>query len=213
MPKMFARAIRPLVTLTIIGMGLSGCVMPEELSGTSSAVPASNAINVADGTVLVAPRGYCVDEGTLRARGETTFVLFGGCAAISNDPSQPAAPYKAVLGTTVGPVMTGSIPEKFPAVEAFFRSQAGRAALARSGVADDVQILAAEVSGDVLMLKLSDASKFDKVPVAKDYWRAIAGVNGHLVAFSVMPLADTSLSDARQKQLLREFVASTQAAN
>ena len=91
--------------------------------------------------------------------------------------------------------------------------QRRRAALARSGRAEDVQVLAVEPSQSLLLLKISDRSAPDAAPVEPVYWRAITGLGGHVSALSVLPLAGSGMDDATQLALLQAFDASIRAAN
>jgi hypothetical protein len=198
---------------TLAGLSLLavvGACVPSELGR----VPASNRITVADGTLtLVAPRGYCVDPASTRDTAEGAFVLFGTCAAISRDPNAPRPAYRALLSATLGPQTTEPMAARFAGMEAFFRSEPGRAALARSGQAKDVTIEKVTRKGDLLLLKINDRSAPQSVPVAARYWRAIGQFGGRVTALSVMPLQAVPLDDSAQIDLLQSFASATRAAN
>ncbi|MDD8024193.1 MAG: hypothetical protein PHX82_13920 [Paracoccaceae bacterium] len=195
----------------LAGLGLlaalSACVPP-------GGVPASNRITVAGGALtLAAPRGYCVDPTATRDTAEGAFVLFGTCAAISRDPNAPRPAYRALLSATLGPQSAGPMAARFAGMEAFFRSEPGRAALARSGQARDVTIEKVTHTGDLLLLKINDRSAPQSVPVAARYWRAIGQFGGHVTALSVMPLQAVPLDDSTQIALLKGFASAIRAAN
>jgi len=198
--------MRQVMTAILLAAMLSGCVMPGQ--------PASDRTVVMNGTLtLAAPRGFCVDPAAQRERAEGSFVLWGNCAAIAGDPAAPKPPYRAMLSATVGPASSTALPVAIDGFEPFFRSGAGRAALARSGRAEDVEILKVRREGDMLLLKISDRSAPTTAPVTRTYWRAVTALRGHVSALSVLPLQGSALRDADQIALLKAFDAAIRAAN
>ncbi|WP_406720191.1 MULTISPECIES: hypothetical protein [Thioclava] len=190
--------------VTLVASALAGCqtTMGPQATGTV----------IAGDTVLSAPAGYCVAGQGHPGQAENNVILFGDCAAVTNDATHASAPHPAMLSATVGPKMTGSITKRFPMIEAFFRSAAGQAAIARSGRSDDVDILKSQVSGDLLLLKVRDRSLAEEFPVTAEYWRGVTSLDGHLTALSVMALRSQPMSDAAQLRLLKEFVGRSEAA-
>ncbi|WP_428335589.1 hypothetical protein [Paenirhodobacter sp.] len=185
---------------------LAGCVMP--------GAPATDRTTVLGGALtLAAPKGFCVDPGSRRDGKQGSFVLWGNCAAISGDPAAPKPPFHAMLSATVGPEAAGPVEATFPGFEKFFRTPVGRAALARSGLAEDVRVVKVTRQDNLLLLKIEDRSKATGAPVAKTYWRAITGLGGHITALSVLPLAGSSMRDADQIGLLAAFDTAIRAAN
>lgn len=187
-----------------LALALGGCVAP-----SFGAKRASPQIALSDGLVLAAPRGYCVDPASTRDRPEGAFVLFGNCAAIARDASQPQPIFPALLSATLGPPGSGPgaggslDPSE---VEAFFRSEAGRAVLARSGQATDVELLDVRREGGLLLLKIRDASGgTEGLQPGASYWRAITRIDGRLGVLSVLPLAGARIADADQIGLLQSF--------
>lgn len=209
------RHARALAVLTALIGTLSGCV-PGEF-GTAQV--AQSRTKLANGALTVtAPKGWCIDPKSLRDSGAGGFALFGNCAAISRNPDDAHAPLPALLSVTVGPPAVTDASgtfgkDRLAKIGTFFRSELGRAALARSGEAGDVTIDKSEISGDVLMLRVTDRSKQGGPPVADTYLRGISDIGGRIVALSVMPLKDGEMSYDAQRRLLREFVAAIRAAN
>lgn len=200
----------PRTVLACAAVALLGACVPS----TFGAGRASPRITLDDGLVLAAPRGYCVDPGTTRDRPDGAFVLFGNCAAIARDPSQPQPIFPALLSATLGPAGARPAVLDTAEVEGFFRSEAGRAVLARSGRAADVELLAVKREGDLLLLKIRDASGGGEgLQAGASYWRAITGLGARLVALSVLPLEGAQISDGDQIGLLQGFAAQTRAAS
>lgn len=187
---------------------LAGCVAP-----TSG--PAPRSVAVADGTlVLAAPRGFCVDNRSMRNQGAAAFVLFGNCAALSGDPSDARPDYPAVLSAAVSTGAGGAgLEGRFDQMRQFFRSPAGRAALSRAGRAETVEVLDIRTEGSLLLIRLSDSAPMGGAPVSETYWRAITGIGGRILSLSVLPLKDRPISDAAQRALLEQFAATIRANN
>lgn len=195
------------ILIAAVAFGLAGCEMPA--GGLASiAVPAQREAFVAAGTMrFTAPSGYCVDKEATSSRADGGFVLFGSCAALNplrslSWPAQPVALAAMVKGT--GPETP--LHNSFPALETFFRSEAGRAALSRSGQSDSVDILTVRGEGDILLIQLRDTSPSADSAIAQVYWRALASAGGRMVSLSALPRAEYKIDDAAQIALLLDFV-------
>lgn len=194
-----------------LALTLAACV-----EGMAPAGSAPRAIAVAGGAVTVTgPSGYCVDRTASRDGGEGAFVLFGTCAAISGSVSagQPAKPAVLTASVAPEPADEAAFAGSFPAMARFFGSDAGRAALSRTGKAATVRMGAVSSREGVLYLNVTDSSAQPGKAVAPDYWRAILALRGHLVTLSVMSLADRPLTSADKRRILDAFVARMRAAN
>lgn len=201
-------------SLAIAGL-LSGCV-PGEF-GTAQV--AQSRTSLANGALKVAaPKGWCIDPKSLRNSGAGGFALFGNCAAISKNPDDSHARQPALLSVTVGPPAiedeAGKLSKaRLQKIGEFFRSEIGRAALARSGEAKDVTIQKSEIADDMLLLTISDRSKSGGPPIATTYLRGITDLSGRITALAVMPLKDGEMSADAQRGLMRDFAAAIRAAN
>ncbi|SPH16709.1 hypothetical protein DEA8626_00220 [Defluviimonas aquaemixtae] len=191
---------------------LSACV-PSEMGMLSAS--ASRAMAVSGGAVTVAgPTGYCVDKGPSRDSPTGAFVLLGTCAALTGSATTGQPTYPAILTATVLPgAPDGAFEEHLPAMAAFFRSDPGRAALSRSGRAEDVTLSQVLSRGDVLYLRLQDRSAVAGQPVESEYWRAILQVRGRIVTLSALGLQDRPVPTQEKRRVLEAFVARVLAAN
>ncbi|MDV7271189.1 hypothetical protein RYZ20_09775 [Thioclava sp. A2] len=198
-----------------VGLILAGCVAPEMPRMSLLSRPAQPKALVANGAVtLAAPRGFCIDQKTLRDDADGIFVLFGHCAAMSGDPDR-AKPSEAVLlsGTFSADTSATGGPDQMRLVAEFFASELGRAALARSGRAEDVTVAHENLEGNLLILKVTDASPLTDVARSHSYWRGVSMIGGRMSSLSVMPLKDGAVSDAAQQDLLRQFAQALLDAN
>lgn len=167
-----------------------------------------------DLVTITGPRGFCVDPTATQNAGDTGFVLLGNCAAISGSarsgqPDVPAVLTAAVSAPSVGTSLTANL----DALDAFFRSEDGRALLSRSNDADSVQIFETCTQSGMFLLHARDTSAGDMAGVATDYWRAYMDIGSRLATLSVLALEDAEVSDAQSLATLTQFSAAVQGAN
>jgi hypothetical protein len=150
------------------------------------------------GTVQVGvPRGYCIDRRAGREADDTAVIVMGRCRT-----DVDAAP--AVLTTAIGPAASGGVlGGGGAALAAYFTSDAGRAALSRTGRADDVAILQAKMVGPAFVLRIADRN-------AGTYWRGVESVAGRLVTVTVS-IPDDANADG--EPLLTDTLRLTRLAN
>jgi len=171
------------VTALILGTGvLTGCEggFPAlgSLGGTST-VEAQETVTVTRQEVnLSGTRGFCVDPVSTRDAAGQAFVVFGNCAAITGDPTEPQPWLQAVVTATVTAGDGGlSVAPQAPALLEFFRTPGGRATLSRTEDAQTVSI-----------------------------WRGYTDADGTVVALSVIGFEGTPISGSDGISVLRGFV-------
>lgn len=199
--------------VAVLACALSGCTLrlPFDWARPDATMQRTEVLH--GSLTLAAPEGYCVDPHSRQDNPDTAFVLWGNCAAIGKNPKAAQPNHKALLSVAIGPPAKDPAPEAFPEYEQFFRSEAGRAALARSGQARDVKILDVERQDQLLLLKIADQSAASIAPISTVYWRAITGLSGRVAALAVLPIAGNDLDDESQVALLQAFEGSLRAAN
>lgn len=168
--------------------------------------------------VVTGPSGYCVDRAGSTEGPAGAFVLLGSCAALGGGRARPdGAPAVLTASVTPGGSGAGLDATQFPALARHFASEAGRAALSRSGDAASVTLSEALSVGDVLYLRLVDRSAGGSADGAQrvepEYWRAILVLRGRMVTLSVLSHADRPLPPDAARPLLEAFVARMRAAN
>ncbi|MEO1537244.1 MAG: hypothetical protein AAFR73_05895 [Pseudomonadota bacterium] len=165
------------VSLAAAGLWLAACSdIPFQQSRN-----APSQILLPDGTRIAGADGWCIDEATTRAGGDTSVVVLGSCAALARDSDQPRPDIPGVLTISVE-AEAGAIPDG-ETLRKFFVSDAGRAALARDGEAASVSILDTRVDEEgLLYLHASDASIAPGA--SNEIWRALFGLGGRFVAVS-----------------------------
>ena len=155
-----------------------------------------------DGAVVAAaPSGYCIAPGAGQRQADSAVVIMGRCSAAGT--AEPA-----VLTLTVGQAgSAGAMAGGGEALASYFASDAGRAALSRSGEAKDVQLLTAAGSEAAFLVQVRDR-------LAGEYWRGIAGVRGRLVTVTAAgPSEDAPLSAAKGRALVEATLAALRRAN
>ncbi len=173
-------------------------------------------VSVAGNQVTVAgPNGYCVDRSATRARLQPAFVMMASCAAVSRNADAPAPRVPALLTATVAqePAPTPASQIEIEQMRAFFASSPGRAALARDGRPDSVEILDMFRQSDVFFIHASDQSAAAETNLRDDYWRAIFDVNGRTVSASLFVFRNRPISDDAGLSTLNEFASRIRAAS
>lgn len=158
------------------------------------------------------PPGYCVSPGGT----EAGVVLMGSCAGMNGRPSGRRVP-AAILTATIGPEGS-AVPVDGAALQAFFGSTAGRAALSRDGRAATVQVLETAVVADAgrglaFILRVRDSAPFPGGRATEEYWRALLPLGDRMVTLTVLGLAAQPMEPAAGLALLRDFIASMRRAN
>ena len=145
-------------------------------------------IELPDGLVVSGTRGWCIDTRTTRTNGETSVVVLGSCAAIARNAFAPRPEVPGVVTVSVENE-AGDVPPT-DVLQGFLSSEAGRAALARDGSADSVEILDSRRTDDLVFLHVEDRSIRPSSDAAQDYWRALFGLDGRFVTVSLVGLSD-----------------------
>jgi hypothetical protein len=163
-------------------------------SGAFATRNAPERVLVAERSVVVGgPVGYCVDPAATRD-GVKAFVLLGSCASISRDPDQsrPEAPGLMTVVVSSDPATFVDVPRQAAELGGYFRTEAGRAALSRTGKAATVEVLDTRIRNGVLFLHARDTAGGLARGVSNDYWRAFMSVNGRLVTISAIPFSTSA---------------------
>lgn len=219
--KVTGRILGRFQAALVLGLMLSGCVanLPD-LATVGTAVAngprAPAKMSVLDGSVIVAgPPGFCVDTSTSHDDGTGAFVLMGSCASISRSliATRPKTP--AILTATIsrsapdGPPLVASFPE----LAKFLASDAGRAALSRSGNAKTVAIALVTAIDDVMYVRASDSAAAQGREVDPEYWRALFQVNGQIVTVTVLGLTEYPIDADAKRALLDQMVTKIKASS
>ena len=197
-----------LLLMVLAGCNLSGKGGVSR-TGTGAAGARSATVEVAGRSLQIAgPRGYCVDAASIEVSGANAFALLGPCPVISRSPLAPHPDRAAILTATFGPATTqGGVQQSAQRMEAFFRSDAGRAALSRSGDAGSVLIMDSFFNDGVYYLRARDSSPAIVPGAAPDSWRAWFDLPGQIASVSVTGTTSQPLSPDQGLDLTRRFVS------
>ena len=171
--------------LVAAALVLPGCSdVTDLLSVTRAKAPSQLALP--DGMVVAGAAGWCVDQAVSEARGDPAVVVLGSCAALDQDALSATPAVPGVVTVSVESEAAGSpSPED---LQAFFDTDAGRAALARDGATASVSILDSVAREDRLVLHTVDTSALPGA--ASDVWRALFDVEGRFISVSLYGLSD-----------------------
>ncbi|MDB5660733.1 MAG: hypothetical protein JWS10_3348 [Cypionkella sp.] len=166
-----------------------------------SGFTSSRAAPVLNGALQIGvPPGYCIDRKASGESRDTAVVLMGRCT-----DAMKATP--ALITASIGQSgSAGVMTAGGPALATFFRSNQGRAMLARSGRASDVRVIAALGSGDAFLLHLQDRN-------AGEYWRAVIGIKSRLVTLSATGTEAVRLDPNQGRKVLEDALAALRSAN
>ena len=196
-------------------LALAGCDTLAVPTKTTPASPnAPQRIGVSSRAVVISgPQGYCIDKPAARDGANGAFVLLGSCAALAQSVAagQPVAP--AVLTASVSPPGAQPVGAQLPALNSYFLSAEGRAALSRSGRAQSVTVAQAWGSGGVFYLVAHDSSPSGNQRLQATFWRAVFDVKGRIVTLNVAGLNSRPLSPEAGRATLEAFVRQVQREN
>lgn len=146
------------------------------------------------------PDGYCIDRAASREGRDAAVILMGRCSTLSADDP-------AIVTVSVGTAGSASVLRGGgKQLAAFFSSDRGRAMLSRSGRPGDVRILRASDSREGFYLFLADRR-------LGQYWRAVTGVKGRLIAVSASGAPGQTLPPEAGRDLVEQVVRSVRRAN
>ncbi len=170
---------------------------------------APSEIVLPDGTIVAGANGWCIDEATSRAGGETSVVVLGSCAAIAGEASAPRPDIPGVVTVSVE-AEPGAMPDG-EALQKFFVSDDGRAALARNGEADSVSILETRLEDGLLYLHAADSSVAPGA--SNEIWRALFGLSGRFIVVSFFSRPEDAIESEDGLNTLAAQVAELLEAN
>ncbi len=170
---------------------------------------APSEITLPDGTIVAGASGWCIDEATSRASRNTSVVVLGSCAAIAGEAKAPRPNVPGVVTVSVE-AEPGAMPDG-EALQKFFVSDAGRAALARNGEADSVSILETRLEDDLLYLHAADSSVAPGA--SNEIWRALFGLSGRFIVVSFFSRPEDSIESEDGLNTLADQVAQLREAN
>lgn len=154
-------------------------------------------VSLFDGTVRVAaPRGYCIEDRSLRRGGQGSFVLMASCESLGGQRGDAVDP--AVITVSA-----------LPEVDEGDRIGAAQIAesMAPARVLDQVD------DGNLSLVRLSEGGDQllpDGDPV---HWRGVTVINGHLMGLAVYGPLDSDMAGARGRTLLESLAQAMREAS
>ena len=186
---------------------LAACDGGFELGGVTRSAP--ERIQLSDGTVVAGATGWCVDRRTTRADAGTAVVVLGSCAAIAGNDGAPRPDVEGLV--TISVDTDGGVSPSADQLEGFFDTEAGRAALARDGRAESVDIIETRRSDDLLFLHAADRSAAPGTD--PKVWRALFDLEGRFISVSLYGLVDRPIDRDEGLAALSAQVKALRAVN
>jgi hypothetical protein len=160
------------------------------------------------GIVVAGPPGFCTDPFSIAAGPQGAVALPGPCEAGGTGPG--AVPVASVAAGTGLPL---PLADSGVVLANSFATDAGRAALSRSGRAATVDLLETSAGNGVFRLRLRDSSAFAGPLVEPVHVRALFELRGTLVRLNVLSPRGARPEPAAADALLFAFVAAMRGAN
>ena len=188
-----------------VGLGAAGRLFSD---------PAPERIAVVDDRVLIeGPPGYCIDQGATRNDGAGAFVLLGSCASVKGKRRAPQPEDISLVTVSVSGGSTADDTIDTARLKDFFASDAGKAALSRSGAPETVEILETEIREGMFLVHARDTASAVHSSLSDDYWRGLLRVNGHLTTVSVIGFDSSPMSRDTGLRTLVQTADILRAAN
>lgn len=208
------RDLAKILWVGLIGLSVSGCKMDiaslKEIPIASSR--SASTLTLAGGAVIVAgPQGYCVDRSSVSESDAGAFVLLANCRGLKKRPLAEDDPAKAVLTASISALT--ATPLDPDVLEAFFGSEAGRAALARSGIAEAVTVLDIFAEGSSFVIHAKDTSPNPLGPLGSEYWRVLTKIDGRIVTMTATPFRSIPMRSETLRRQVLEFASTMTKAN
>lgn len=164
--------------------------------------------------VIAGPYGFCIDPTETKDKAKSAFVVLGSCAAISNIPIKPQPNVPALLMVTVSDkTKSAPISDSASALEKFFKSSAGRAALSRDGKAETVEVIETLERDGAFYIHARDSSTDTLAGAGDEYWRALFNIKGRIISASVVGLKAHPFSTEAGFETLGRFADKIRTVN
>ncbi|MEM1235809.1 MAG: hypothetical protein AAGI10_02485 [Pseudomonadota bacterium] len=144
-----------------------------------------------------APFGKCVDTSRVRQRDGSASVVLANCSNLGGR-ADAGAPDAALVLVTITKGTHGDLAALSDLV------QANPALLARSGRAEDIELLEIERSSVALYVNLIDSGPGSPQGVSERHWKAALDIAGRAVVISVFGKVEGPLPGAAGEDLIRD---------
>lgn len=156
------------------------------LAARTPVAPQTEARLAGGDVVVPAPAGWCVEPQSLKARGQSGFALFAGCAAVTEDQSGPWVP---------SGVLTATVSRRRAAGDVV-------AAAALRAVVGDAGILDQRVRDGVALVHLKPETAASDKGLGDPHWRAVFVHDGRAVSLAAYGPAGGDISGRSGGELL-----------
>lgn len=204
----------------ILGLALAGLVLAGCADGLQGGLfarrddgpraPAEVRV-MSNSFTIAGPKGFCIDNGGTRESDDGAFAVLGSCAVISGNPHDAKPRHPAMLTASVVPTDAALDDIALDRMAAFFSTEAGRVALARSDGAEEVSVIDLERDDGMLLVHAEDGDQAGDV--TGDYWRGVFETAGQLVTVTVSGYRAAPLEAATGAGLARSFATAIRKAN
>ncbi|MDD9923157.1 MAG: hypothetical protein OXQ92_12915 [Boseongicola sp.] len=195
------------VTAVLIAALLAGC---DQFDFPMVSRQAPSVVKLSDGMVVAAADGWCIDERSSRFSSEPSVVVLANCVFLSRGSQAPQPDVRGIVTVSIeDPDLEAPDADT---LLAFFKTNAGQAALARNGDPKRVEIIRTEKSDDIVYVHAKDLSPFD-ANVSQEQWRALFSIGGRFMSVSLVGPRPANLSSSEGFLTLDAQIAQLRLAN
>jgi hypothetical protein len=182
-----------LITASVLSLFISGCVgTGEQVTASAAGIEADTKTVTVAGQSVVLGRAanYCFNDKQSRLTISGAFVVMVPC-----DPFDEGSTAKGLILVNVLAEQGIMDAIKSRDLEAYFQSDAGRAALSRKGNADNLTVLGTMHEDSIYYVHTQDADGPIIPDTTDDQWRVFMVVADRLVSVSVVNFLDDKMSE------------------
>ncbi len=192
------------ITLFLVSVLVSGCVMPDAAPGVSQGSTGAQSElrqSLQVGALkLVGPSGFCPLQATQRKLAGADFVAFAPCGGDEG----------AILAATIGGTDSAAgLTLKQATLAPYFATEVGNDALRGAGSSDKITVHEVTDYKDAVVIRLTRQAEGK----ATQSWRALMQIDGRLVTLTVRPRQDQTVTGTEGRRLITRFVDAMRRAN
>jgi len=168
--------------------------------------PNSRAIIKNKNIVIQGPEGFCLDETISNLSSNSTFLLFGNCAAISQSNSVTQSEVHAVLTTAISKDKSKNRPFNREWLDSYLRSEDGKSNLSSNRNSEDIEVLDSFKMDEAYFVLIQNNGERKSEAISKYSWRAYLEVSGYLISLSIIGFNQNPMKHNESLEIMRHFV-------
>ena len=142
----------------------------------------------------------------LNLSSNSTFLLFGNCAAISQSNSVTQSEVHAVLTTAISKDKSKNRPFNREWLDSYLRSEDGKSNLSSNRNSEDIEVLDSFKMDEAYFVLIQNNGERKSEGISKHSWRAYLEVSGYLISLSIIGFNQNPMKHNESLEIMRHFV-------